>query len=745
MTRGATSHSLKPLVKLVAAAFALGAPQLALAQEADSTKLDKITVTAERRVTVLDETPAAITALDGVKLTDQGATRLEDLVMLAPNTTFTTGQGQSQLFIRGIGNVYLLAGGDPGVAMYSDGAYVSDQYSSNASIFDIQRIEILRGPQGALYGRNATGGAMNFISARPTPTFQSRVGLLFGNYGRKEAEGFVSGPVTADTSLRFSFQVKEEDGYTENPLRGTTSAGVVAGLPSTTAPDKLDDLSSRAARIQSSTNFAGGGNLRLIAGYYKRDDAGASMPVLVDPVMITQLLYGVVPGTDPRVMKSQGAITDIKTSNVLVNYEQPIGNNLLTFTASWRKSKTLHDYDGDSTEAPGVQTRFFTDSKDKSVDLHVASGEGGPLTWIVGVTALEFEQKQDVRVSANIPLGFLVPGAPLTVPLPGGLDIMLGGNVRSRSAAAYTDVRYAFSPAWSLLAGVRFNRDKKSADEYQNIPAFGVAVTGSPSDSWDSVPGNVGVEYRMSPETLIYGKVSTGFKTGAVNLGSIQGNLVKPEKVVAEEFGFKTEFWERRGTFNIAIFNSDYKDMQVAQVGTATVILANASKARIRGAELEMLLRPVPQLTLSAMVGLMDPTYTDFTNTDLRNNPTQAVNVKGNQLAQVSKQQVNVGAEYAGRLGGYKLTLGGEYAWRSKFFFTEFNTPDAEQDAYGLLNLFASLRPSSGPWKVYGYVRNATDETAKTSLIIASPLLGSGRQVTYTRPREFGLGVTMDF
>jgi outer membrane receptor protein involved in Fe transport len=223
----------------------------------------------------------------------------------------------------------------------------------------------------------------------------------------------------------------------------------------------------------------------------------------------------------------------------------------------------------------------------------------------------------------------------------------------------------------------------------------------------------VGVEYKPSQQTLTYAKVSSGFKSGAVNLGSIQPNLVKPEKVTAVELGLKTEFMDRRGTVNVAIFNSDYKDMQVSQVGTATVILANASKARIRGAEVEVVMRPVPELTLNATVGLMDPEYTDFVNTDIRNNPTQAVNVKGNQLSQVSKSQYAVGAEYKAVWGGYRITLASDYAWRSKFYFTEFNTADAVQSGYGLLNFSASLRPASGPWKVY-----ATCATQPTRLRI---------------------------
>jgi outer membrane receptor protein involved in Fe transport len=259
------------------------------------------------------------------------------------------------------------------------------------------------------------------------------------------------------------------------------------------------------------------------------------------------------------------------------------------------------------------------------------------------------------------------------------------------------------------------------------------------------VPGSLGVEYKFSPSTMAYARLSHGFKSGAVNLGALQPELVKPETVTSVELGMKTEFWDRRGVFSAAAFSSNYKDMQVSQVGVANTILANASAARINGLELETSLRPMPALTLSAGVGLMDPKYTDFTNTDLRNNPTQPVNVKGKQLAQVSKAQASLAADFAQSMGAYKTVLHADYVWRGRFYFTEFNTADAVQPAYGLLNLSASIRPTDGRWKVYAQVRNAANTTALTSMSIASPVLGGARQVTYTPPREFALGATLDF
>ena len=706
-------------------------------------QIERITITAEKRLTVLDTTPAAITALNGAKLAESGLSTFSDVVTQVPNTSFTTGQGASQLFIRGIGNVFILAGGDPGVALYADGAYVSDQTSSNVSLFDLQRVEVLRGPQGALYGRNATGGAVNLISAPPTSTFKASAGVLLGNYNRKESEGYISGPLFGEggTRLRFSYQVKSSDGYTDNPLSGSSNPPVISGK-NTTGPDHLDDLSSRAFRLQSLTDI-GAGTLHLQAGHYYERDAGPSMPLLVDPVMIPGLLFGVSPSTDPRVVKSQGASNFVEANSLLAGWEQPIGDATLSITASFRKSHANRLWDSDTTEAPVATSGFKTQSEDSSIDAHLA-GESGALTWLVGATVLQFEQKQDIDIQTLVPVPN--PDYPNTPPpfFPFPLEFLLGGKVHTESAALYTDLRYAFSPQLSQLGGVRLRHDRKAADEYQHIVPVAPLMTRSPAAGWTSVPGSLGLEYQIDKGMMAYGRYAHGFKSGAVNLGSLQPHMVDPENVDSVEVGFKTDFWERRGAFSVAAFSSRYKDMQVSQVGEFTVELANASKARIDGLEVELQLRPIPSLTFGLSFGLMDPRYTDFKNTDLRNG-TPEENVKGNQLAQVSKANAALSAEWSAVVGGLRTTLRGDYVWRDKYYFTEFNTPDAVQDAYGLFNVSASLRSVERGWKLYGYVKNLTNEAAITSMSIASPVLGAARQVTYTPPREIGIGASFDF
>ena len=712
---------------------------------ADASQPEEIIVTAERRSASVQDTPLAISVLDGDKLRQGGNQGLTELAQQVPSLSFAQSFGIAQIFIRGVGNNFFSPGGDPGVATYADGVYLSDQEATAVAFLDLARVEVLRGPQGALYGRNATGGAVNLISAKPTDSFKAKVGVLFGDHGRKESEGFVSGPLgQSSTSARLSYQLKSLDGYTNNPLAGKTYDSVLPGGQSTVGPGRLDDLDTQSLRLQTATDLGGGSNLRLIAGYHREHDNGPSLVPLVDPVMVSGLLFGVVPSSDPRTAKSQGASNRVDVNTLQAIYERPIGTNTLTLSASYRKSRTGVFVDGDATEALTAGTRFTTASTDRSIDAHLASDDRGRVQWLVGATHLQFDQQQDIQVQSKVPLGFLQPGAAMNIPVP--VEFLLGGQVRTTSSAVYADLRYAFSPTLALQGGLRVNRDEKTATEYQTVAAFGLNGSAKPAAAWSSVPGSLALEWKISPDSLAYGKLSHGFKSGAINLGNLQPAAVKPETVTSFELGAKTSFLDKRGALAAAMFTSQYRDMQVSQVGLASVILTNASAAKINGLEVELQLRPVPAWTLGLNVGLMDPTYTDFVNTNLRAQPAVGpVSVNGRQLANVSRAQAGLNAEWTQSLGAYKTSLRADYVWRDKFYFTEFNTVDAMQGAYGLLNLSATLRPAAGAWKLYAQLKNATNTTALTNMLIASPILLSARSVGYNPPRSFGVGATFDF
>lgn len=735
MTRHPT-HALNPVV---AALLLVTAASPSGAQTSDGSTLQTVVVSAEKRLTTLDKTPEAVSAISGNRLAEMGAGGIEDVVGLVPNVSFSTAFGTAKLNIRGIGYNY----GDPGVATYVDGSYVSDLSSANTGLFDLQRVEVLRGPQGALYGRNATGGAVNYVSALPNAKFQGQASVLFGNHGRQEAEGFVTGALGGSTSARLSFQVKEHDGYTRNTIAGQSYGPVIPGFPGTVAPDRVDDLKTKAFRLQTLTDLGSAGTLRLIAGYHREDDVGSLYAVLPQAAQNSLYLFGVSPSSDRTVTSSNGQSTLVDATSFQAIYERQFGANTLTVTASQRKTRSAFFSDGDATPALVSTTLLSGDSTDRSIDVHLASDSTATLQWLVGLTYLDVKAHASNEFNQKLSLKMFNPLAPAVASVPSSQR--LGGDSSTKSSAAYADLRYALSPALALRAGIRVSRDDKDVSEFQTNVLTQVTRTATPSGGWSSTPGNIGLEWAPSKDTLVYGKLSHGFKAGAINVGLLQPTVVEPETVTSTEIGAKTSFLDRRGALSVALFGSTYKNYQMFQITALSAALINAPKARISGVEAELLLRPIPSLTLGLTVGLMDPTFTEFSNTSSRNPAAGVQNLAGKQLINVSKSQASVSADWSQSFGAYTATLRGDYVWRDKFYFTEFNDADVMQPAFGVLNLSASIRPTAGAWKLYAQVRNATDTMAYTNLTVSGTPNAGHRTASYIAPRTYGVGVQLSF
>jgi len=710
-----------------------------------SAVLERVTISSEKRLTVLDKTPDAISAISGSRLAEMGASGLEDVVSLVPNASFVSSYGVAKINIRGIGLNSTV--GAPGVATYIDGAYVSDLTSSNTGMFDLQRVEVLRGPQGALYGRNATGGAVNYVTAKPTQERQGQASVLLGNYGRTETEGFVSGSLgEGATSARLSWQIKSRDGYTKNTVAGNSYASVVSGKAGTVGPDKLDDLATQSFRLQTMTDMGDAGTVRFIVGSHKEDDAGPNIAVLPQARQTSLFLFGVSPSSDRFVTGSNGQTNAVDAQTAQAIYERPWGDNTLTASASYRKSSSAFFLDGDSTAALVSSTNLLGESTDKGFDLHLASAEGKRLQWLVGASYLEFEAKLESQFQQKLSLGILTGNAALNgIPTPS--YFFLGGVSTMRSTALYTEMRYAITPTLAVRGGLRGNKDQLDVSEYQSNSAVasGAIRSATPSSSWDSMPGNIGLEWNLDKETMLYGKLSKGFKSGAINMGLLQAAAVNPETVVSTELGMKTSFLNNRGAFSAALFSSDYKDMQFSQITALGQSLINAPGAKINGLEMELLFKPVPSLILGANVGLMDPKFSDFSNSNSRNPAAGLLSLNGKQITNVSKAQASLSADYTQLIGEYKTTVRADYMWRDKFYFTEFNDADTMQAAYGVLNLAASIRQTGSKWKMYAQLKNATNTVAYNSLTTSGTPNAGARGVTYTPPRTFGIGMALDF
>lgn len=733
-----SNYMKRTLARAVCAALALAAANAAEAQQADtvaSASLEEVVVTATKRETNLQETPQAISVLNGTQQLERGQTGLKDLSLTVPNVNFAATSNVSQIYIRGIGNTFINAGGDPGVAFYHDNAYVSDHYTTNVAMFDVDRVEVLRGPQGALYGRNAVGGAINVISAKPTEEFAARLGVVGGNKGRLESEGYISGSLGgSSTSARASYQVKQFDGYTDNNFAG--------------GPDTLDDLDSVAVRLQTLTRFEGGGTFGVILSHYDESDNGPALAVKPRPGIVypTQQLFGIVPTSDPRSTSANFAKNDNKTTTANIELNQPVGDNRLTITGNYRKSERVFLNDCDGTSAVACTYPADTSSDDYFVDAHVASAGDKTFEWLVGAAYTDFSQEQKLDVSWLMPLQYFDPSAPADAAFP--IETHTGGTLDTKSYAVYADFKYHLNPVWAIGGQVRYNNTQKDSVQNSVIPAFGtnvVGYTGPGSSLEDSgVPFKLSVEGQLNEQFLVYASYATAEKDGAINIGALQVQPVKKETVKTIEIGEKATLLDERLNLNAAVFSSKYENLQISQIESPNVLLSNVPESTIRGAELELIAMPVHGLQLGLVAGYLDAEFDKF-----RNSPTlpglvpgAEQDLSGNTLPYASPVTVNLSANYAFDVGAYAGTVGVQYSWHDRVFFDEFNTDENQQKAVGLLNLSASLTPGgANSWKVYGYVNNLTDETVATGATIYAGPLGAVRAVSYAPPRLFGVGV----
>jgi iron complex outermembrane receptor protein len=705
-------------------------------ESATATQIETVVVTAEKRQSDVQHTAASVAVLNGSLQQDRGQQGLADIQTSVPNVTFNATSNESQLYIRGIGNTFINTGGDPGVAFYQDGAYISDQRTTNTSMYDVDRVEVLSGPQGALYGRNAVGGAINVISARPTDTVNGAVSVVLGDFGRRESEGYISAPLgIADTDVRVSYQVKGLDGYTQNLL---------AGQPG--APSRLDDLNSQAFRIQTLTTLPDDASLRIIFSSYREADGGPALQIVPQAGFVypQQLVFGVVPTTTPRLENANVGSFGLDVDTLNASYVQPLGDYTLTVLANYRRGKQnfLNDCDGTNVN----DCRYFNDtaSSDYFGDVHIASPDAARLQWLAGVSYSQLDEVQAIDVQTTSLLSYLNPAAPPDAGWP--FHFAGGGTIAARSFAVYADMRLQLNDIFAITGEARYSNTNKHSNEYQLFPFFGVALTGFKSHlDNDFAPFKVRAEAQVTPDILVYASYATANKDGAINIGASQAVPVKPEEVRSEELGLKSAFFDNALQINAALFNSNYDDLQIAQVVGTVATLANAPKSSIKGGELHIVAVPFQGLQLSANAGYLDAKFDQFSNSrvipGLVGGPLE--NLAGHRLPNVPPLSLSFDASYTfSPFTGFEAWLDVQYSWHGRAYFNEFNDFTNSQAPVGTLDIAASLIPDKGPWKLYGYVHNLTDQTILTGSTVYSGLLGAEKAVSFAPPRNFGIGLS---
>jgi len=754
-----------------AAMAATACPAALHAQETTAAENPPIIVTAQKREQELSDVSLSVSAVGADTLAETNTVNIEGLQNLVPSISFGNDFNFAKLFIRGIGLSSSLPGVDPSVALHVDGAVVSLAQAQLGSMFDLERVEVLRGPQGTLYGRNATGGAVNLITAKPTDVLDGYARLTIGGPDLLfMEEAAVGGPISGGIRGRLALQRIDRDGYGINEFTG----------------HDIDNAHQWSARAHLEFLPSDNLDILLTGEYHAEDDRSlaikfreVSFPgVLTDATAANDGLsaLGQRTNADGSLVRFANRVRNLNTNFDPINDREQWGLTgtisldatdeiTLKSLTSYRKFDAIFFHDFDMSSYLGyrlAQTNALQTSANhwQPVFQHQFSQElqgnldFGPLYGVVGLFYLD----ETIRVENHIGFDVLANTDPFRVQFDGSLFI--------EAWAAYANFTYDLSNQLSLKAGGRYSWEKR---HLRNQSGVGTAATGFVLDplqwddsmDWDDFSPSLGLEYRPNDDLLLYANWSRGFKSGTAEIGSTRRTsttqplpFVNPEKVEAYEVGAKVSASTVR--FSAAAFYQRLKNGQFSLTRPIpsppffVSTLTNAAQSEAYGAEFELAWQPVRDFTINASLGYLHSEFTDFFSKDPLNpalfGPGGASvpdsDLSGNATRMSPKLSLNLNPSYDLMLGdGGTLTFASTFAYRSKQYHTEFNDERLSQDAYLMIDANIMYTSPNEDWTANLWVKNLTDELvwAGSFSVSTSRTIGG----TLMPPRS--LGVTLGY
>lgn len=733
--------------------------------EDNSFSLEEIVVTAQKRAENLQEIPLAITAMSGDFLDQASINAVDEVSMRTPGFTMTRfNMAQPQLYIRGIGSTDDSAFGDQSVGVFIDEVYIGRAGGSDFDLMDLERIEVLRGPQGTLYGKNVAGGAVNILTRKPTAETYGKIRGSYGNMNRYELRGLVNGALSENINAKLSLSKVERDGHSVSSIDGT----------------KLSDENNFSARAQFL--FTPSDNLEiLLTGDYSRDRlAGNSRDCFAGqfvffPWFVPGAPYGAsLCSEDPRVNEKTVngyQNRDVWGLSAKVTYDSPVGE--FTSITAYRNSEFDFQEDFSGSDANLVINNVDEKAHQFSQEFRLGDvSEDGRLKWVVGL--YYFTETVD-RLDNNDFRGNDIAAFATPSPVPGlswGQFLPLIGQTGwgqadfniffdqynvTKSYATFAQATYDVTEKLALTLGARYTHEKKDAD----INGYGFDPTGgflagtydvSPSKSWNSFIPKASLDYQLTDDIMIYASYSQGFKSGGFNgsaaseTAAIQG--FDPEKAKQWEIGFKSMFLDDRVRLNLTAFHIDYTDLQVFKlVNGSTLVIENAADAKSKGFEAEITAALTESLTLTANYAYLDATYKNYTT-------ETGADLSGNFLTRAPKNSFNIGFTNVTDIEDWgRLTFAGNWSYRDEIFFDGANARIADgspligDNSRSLLDAHVALELVNSGVEVKVWGKNLTDELYRVHGIDGSGPFGLSENaaVVYGMPRSYGVTLSWEF
>jgi iron complex outermembrane receptor protein len=712
--------------------------------------IGEIVVTASRRAETVHDLPASISALGGKELKALGVVSSTDIASKVPNVEFRSAWGfsQPQYYIRGLGNRNFQTNAASPVAVYTDGIVMGSSLSQSFQALDLERVEVLRGPQGTLYGRNASAGLLNFISVKPNPDagITGYVNATYGRFNELAGETALNVPLSDTVAARGAVSYRQRDGFFKD---GGGNLGRKVGDEQTfqyrfTIGYFTDDLEITAR--------ARGGSIDNDQRPFKQ--IGKSGPAPFCPHLgLNQVctdLTGFSDSSDPfesflsfigyEKGKANGG-------DIQVKYEltPSIG---LYYSFAYDEASNHRFVDEDFSDNESFSTTYDTTVKFSSHELRLQSEDKSPFQWIFGV--YHYRESLDQWYGGVLPL----------------LNVSLGVPVaqQTRTAAAFVNAEWKFADKLSLRGGLRMTYDKRRGrsrsfvfdgtnQNFNPVPAdlgsmlavFEFYPITSIQKSWTKPSGEITLSYKPNADWHLYANYSVGFKGGDFNAGlfSLAENvIVDPEYVHNAEIGVKGRILDGRVSGELSLFRMNVSNQQVASIqstnGIPSLILGNAGSTRVKGVELSLDARVAGGFSLRGSLGLLDAKFTSYPN-----GPGGA-DLSGNRLAYAPKVTANAAVKYDLSTAVGDFTVQGSWRYTGKMFDQPTNDPFYVVKSYWTADAFVEYRPSGDAGlSAKLWVRNLTDKHYYSTYFSSGGLGYEG--LGFADPRTFGITLSYNF
>lgn len=737
-------------LKTSCALIALVTPMAVLAQEA-SAGLDDIIVTAERRETRLQQTPISVVALSGEALAQRGVSNLTDLATSAPNLTAqgspAGGSSGGQFFIRGVGQFDFIVTQEPSVGLYIDGVYIGRTAGAALDLVDIDRIEVLRGPQGTLFGRNTTGGAVQIISRKPGANLGASGELTLGSRKRFDVKLSADIPLVDDIlTSNIAFASYQQDGYGRRIVTGkrTGDRDTLAGRAQF-ALEASDDLRFLLAFDGSRRRGAPG--VETLIGIDLASPLSAPAVAYNDALIaqgFTPIGPAFIASNRLNSYATHDKSDDYDVFGTSLTAEWDLGSVRLKSITAYRSLEADTGADFDATPYPFLEQDIEDDQDQISQELQLSgTAFQDRLRWIGGLFYYRERAKQFQDIILFQPVTRTGPGAYDFVGA-GGLNQLALNDQTTKSYAAFAQADYQFTDQLSMTAGLRYSEERKSLLSSVGIGApDNIRAPSRVSNTWHNLSPKLSLQYRPTNDILVYGSVSRGFRSGGFNgraTTPTPPNSYGQENIWAYEGGLKSEWLDRRLRFNLSGFYYDYKDYQGTKIELLNIEVGNIASVELWGFEAELSAVPADGLRLEAAVGRLAQKIGAV-------DPGAVITINANtRLINTPKWTANLGGQYDVALGSLgDLSFRADASYRTTTEFLLPNLPGERQGGYWLLNGRVGLALPGSQWKLEAYGLNLTDKRYK---VYAQNQIGFGTAVTiarYGRPREFGVTLKAGF